>query len=68
MNIKIIKPVIANVDGVSVRFLEGEEVNVSKDVAENLKAGGYAVGIRTAAKVQVQPKGKPLNTKNVKGE
>ena len=68
MNIKILKTVIANVDGKSVRLEEGEVLNVPDQVGEMLKAGGYAEGTRAAAKVKVQPEGKPLSNRSMKGK
>ena len=68
MKVKILQDVIANIEGRSVRLKEGDVLDISTEDAENLVFGGYAENTRAAAKVKIQPKGKPLNTKNVKGE
>jgi hypothetical protein len=42
MKIKILKNVIANVDGQSVKFKAGDVVDLRGEAAENLLRGGYA--------------------------
>jgi hypothetical protein len=59
MKIKIRKDVIANVDGKSVRFKEGQVADVSKDAADNLVRGHYAEKFsarKPATKVKQPPK------------
>ena len=68
-SIKIIAPVIANLEGKSVPLVEGQEIEVNEQDADNLVRGKYAEYIhaaRPAVKVVNAPK--PLNSKSIKGK
>jgi hypothetical protein len=66
MNVKILKDIIANIDGESVSLKVGDVIELENGDAENLINGGYAEGTKAAAKVKVQPPSDGLNTRSFK--
>jgi hypothetical protein len=66
MNVKILKNVTANIDGMSVVLKIGDVLELNKSDADNLINGGYAEGTKAAAKVKVQPPANGLNTRSFK--
>jgi len=66
MNVKILKDIIANIDGESVSLKVGDVIEVESGDADNLINAGYAVGTKAAVKVKVQPDSDGLNTRSFK--
>jgi len=67
MKIKILQPFIGNVDGKSVRFVEGEIHDVPENTADDFVRGKYAEYITNIPAVKVINKPKALNTRSMKG-